>query len=303
MLNNRIRLFGYYGGKLRFLDDLEMLVGEHENMYEIFSGSAVFTLNHSCSGKLMLNEKNKDIYHIWKIMKDEYLSKLFIENLQNVEYSKERFLQAKNAQNNKFKNMNNVDKAIEVFVLITQSYNSAMQFFSDNGDKDERERNRRYIERNIYNAIMVHEKLKDVEISNMDAIKFLKTIAWGINDFIYADPPYLHNYRGKGADKVYGCEMSDEKHKDFLEAIRDVQAKCMISGYRAKDGSAELYDSILRKNSKWQCYLLKDIHRPNKGGERAKEYIWVNYDLPSYANCCISMEDVMKPKKEDKEIA
>ncbi|MDE6662086.1 MAG: hypothetical protein K2K46_01965 [Lachnospiraceae bacterium] len=42
MVNNKIRLFGYYGGKLRFSDDLEILVEKYKYLYEIYGDTGVF---------------------------------------------------------------------------------------------------------------------------------------------------------------------------------------------------------------------------------------------------------------------
>lgn len=243
------------------------------------------TLNYGGSGKQVLNEMDKDIVCLWEVVRDKKDYACFIKKLECVQYSRETFQRAK-----KEECPDKVGRAVRTFILLTQSYNSTRQAFS-------KKRNDYYAEKNLYYAMKVHDRLQQIEIRSEDAIGILERIKNDWEAFVFLDPPYLHEYRGKGADKAYGKrEMTKEEHRRMLEIVRDAKCKVMICGYRSQKGKPELYDHILRESrtGTWHCYLLAEIQKPNKGGERAKEYIWVNYELPDYAEYLISMDDKMQ---------
>lgn len=285
------RLTPYYGGKGKMIKPLWVLIPKCKKWYEPFAGVCTVTLNSERHMVELVNEKNPNIWTLLRVMQDEKLFKQYIKVIWRLKYSREIFLDAKKMI--KREGLDAVKVAVCQFILLSQSYNNLGQYFSKKDVKN-------YQETNVSNAYRIHERLQGVEIRNLDALQLLLGIIWEEDAFIFLDPPYLHDYRGKGADKAYGhCEMTYEEHREMLTIVRDAKCKIMICGYRDKDGSAELYDGILGKSktSEWHCYLLADIPKPNRGGERAKEYIWVNYKLPPCADGHIIMEDVMRKNK------
>lgn len=255
--------------------------------YDLFAGSCCLTLNHMKCTNETVNEANADIYDVLKVIQDEEFCRMFLDEIWEIKYSEEEFDRAKRELNNKGLKLDRVKRAVNMFIVITQSYNNLGQHYSEKYIKN-------YRITNYFNVKEAHKRLQGVKIRNEDALNILGEIKWDSEAFVFLDPPYLHKYRGKGADKAYGkFEMPEQKHREMLNLARDAECKIMICGYRNKDGTVELYDSILGDNENWRCYLLKDIHKPNKGRERAKEYIWVNYELPVYAKHYISMKDVM----------
>lgn len=74
----------------------------------------------------------------------------------------------------------------------------------------------------------VSERLKSVQIDNMDALKLIKK--YNSKDcFIYADPPYLRKTKTQG---MYQYEMRQEQHINFLEIIKEHRGPVIISVYR-----------------------------------------------------------------------
>lgn len=272
------------------LDTLLMLLPDCKRWYELFGGSCAVTLNSKKHAEETVNEKNKDMWCLLKVMQEPELFKGFIKELWVLEYNKETFLGAKEMI--KQEGLDEVKRALCKFILITQSYNNLGQNFSK---KDAR----KYVDTNVYNAYCVHERLQGLDIQNRDALELLEKIRGDRDAFVFLDPPYLHRYRGKGADKAYGdYEMTNEMHESMLRLVKNAECKIMICGYRSQDGEPELYDRELRKDhNNWQCYLLTDIHKPNNGGERAREYVWVNYELPVYAEDYIIIKDVIPKNK------
>lgn len=285
-----MRAYPYYGGKFRMVEEILMLMPECNNWYELFGGSCAMTLNHYRSQKETVNELNKNIFNLLKVMQDDRLYERFREEIWKLEYCKDKFEKAKKAmREGSAEQMDIVESALYTFTLITQSFNNLGQSFSNKSAVN-------YKEVNAYNAHSVHKRLAGVEILNRDALELLDDIKADKDAFAVLDPPYLHRYRGKGADKAYGeYEMDEGMHGKMLNIAKDAECKIMICGYRSPNDDGELYDQRLSEsqNKKWHCYLLTDIHRPNKGGKWAKEYVWVNYELPSCAKYYISMDDKM----------
>ena len=291
---NRIMLMPYYGGKYRMVTKLSGLIPKNSRMYELFGGSGALTLNYSNGGKQVINEKNKDIYCLWEVMKDREMGKEFIRRLSTVEYSRKRFDEAKGHEKDGFKGLGKIEKAVEMFVLATQSFNSLRESYSDKNKGH-------YKEVNATNVTRVYNRMAKIEISNEDAVEMVCSEREKKEVFLFLDPPYLHRYRGKGANKAYGnYEMEDEMHEQLLKAVVDADCKVMICGYRGKDGSAGIYDGILGQSTKneWKCYLLTDIKKPGNSGGRAKEYIWVNYELPARAKYEIDIGTEIKCREQ-----
>lgn len=208
-----------------------------------------------------------------------------MDKISAVEYSRNRFAEAKGYQKNGFAGLGRVDKAVEMFVLLSQSYNSRMSGYSVS-DKNQKD----YAEENVSNIARVYSRMEKITIRNRDAIEMAGGLCGEEGAFLFLDPPYLHEYRGKGACRAYGdYEMKREEHEELLNTIRDAKCRVMLCGYRGK--GRELYDSVLGGSNvnEWKCYLLGTFLKPNGSGECAEEYIWVNYDLPPYAEYVINM--------------
>lgn len=116
----------------------------------------------------------------------------------------------------------------------------------------------------------VHERLKRVVILNKDAVEVIKSQD-GPQTLFYLDPPYLSETRT--APKVYDWEMDNDDHVNLLVALRRLQGKFLLSGYRSK-----LYDS---EASIW-TWKRHDFEIPNQaaGGKEKRimtECVWTNY--------------------------
>ena len=116
----------------------------------------------------------------------------------------------------------------------------------------------------------VHQRLRRVEIRNMDAVKFIQQYDHA-NCLHYVDPPYLHETRT--ATKAYQHEMTREQHHELLQAMAVIQGRFILSGYRS-----ELYD-IHAKHCGWRRV---DIEIDNKSSgakvkEKKTECLWLNY--------------------------
>lgn len=91
----------------------------------------------------------------------------------------------------------------------------------------------------------------------------------GPDDFLYVDPPYIHDSRSSSRD-YYNYELSYDDHKRLVALLQPLKARIMVSHYHHP-----LYMDGL-KGWRWECCRTVD-----RGGNEKVEYIWCNYPQPS----------------------
>lgn len=120
-----------------------------------------------------------------------------------------------------------------------------------------------------------HERLRRVEVRNMDAIKFIEQYDHK-RALFYLDPPYMPETRSSKGE--YGPhEMTPPQHNHLLSALSMTDGKFMLSGYRC-----DLYD-------KWALnmgWFRVDREIDNKASssktkEKRIESLWTNYKPPT----------------------
>lgn len=115
-----------------------------------------------------------------------------------------------------------------------------------------------------------HERLRRVEVRNMDAIKFIEQYDHK-KALFYCDPPYLHETRVTKND--YACEMGKEDHERLLSCLSSIKGRFLLSGY-----PSQLYKDFSGK----QGWRLVEKQIDNKAsGKKSKEIktecLWMNY--------------------------
>lgn len=283
-----IKAYRWYGGKIRMVHTINFLIPEHKAYYEPFMGSAALLLNHPRSGLEVINDLDRDLVHFMKTLADREKGKVLVDRLCQLWYGKSEFAEALASKKRNFKGMDEIDKAVMVFTLITQSFNATRKDFSAKAYKD----TNAYREDIRFHIPKVYERLENVRVENMNGIDLIDRISDNPNAFAFVDPPYRHALRGVGADKAYACEMPHSEQIRLLKTIRDVKCRIMLCGYRVASG-VDLYDRYLLPYG-WQCYKLADVVKAcqvsDKHKDIAEEFIWVNYELPDNAKYVISMK-------------
>ena len=284
-----IRPYRWYGGKVRMVHTITFLIPEHTAYYEPFMGSAAVLLNHPRSELEVINDLDKDLVHFMSVLADKEKGNLLIERLSKFWYGRGFFEDAKVYKNHNFDGMDEIDKAMQIYVLITQSFNCTRKSFSTTTYKDTNSY-RRDIQ---FHLTKVHERLQNVRIKNMNGIDLLGKIAENQNAFAFVDPPYRKELRGVGADKAYACELPHEEQIRLLKTIQKAKCNIMLCGYRSESG-IDLYDKYLLPYG-WKCYKLAEVVKAcqtSKGHrDMGEEFIWVNYELPYHAKFVISMKE------------
>jgi len=107
------------------------------------------------------------------------------------------------------------------------------------------------------------ERLRGVQIECMPAAELIKRFNHP-NVLIYADPPYLLETRH---GRQYRCEMSDEDHKELLDALLDHRGPVLLSGY-----DSPLYRDSLRSWHREEAVSYSQI------ASRKTEVLWMNFE-------------------------
>jgi len=285
-----IRAFRWYGGKFRLVNIIRFLIPEHTAYYEPFMGSAAVLLNHKRSKLEVINDLDSDLVCFMRTLADREKGKELTERLCKLWYGKSFFDEALQCKKRKYRGMSDIDRAVMVYILITQSFNTIRESFANKAYKD----TNAYRASIIQNIPHVYERLEGVRVLNMNGIDLIAKVANNENAFVFADPPYRHDLRGKGADDSYECELLHSEQIRMLKTIRSAKCKIMLCGYKTEKG-VDLYDKYLLTNDKWKCYKLADIVKACQvtkvKKDMAQEFIWVNYELPASAKYVISLKE------------
>lgn len=115
-----------------------------------------------------------------------------------------------------------------------------------------------------------HERLKRVEIRNMDALDFIHKYDHA-QALFYLDPPYLHETRSSTGE--YEHEMTEEDHQKLLFQLSNIEGRFMLSGYHS-----ELYTATALAFG-WTCHEKEIDNKASSQKSKPKriECLWTNY--------------------------
>lgn len=96
-----ISFMPWTGGKFRVVDCLYPLFPDYSYYYEPFFGSGAVLINKQCKGRETVNDLDRDLYTLHKVMKDREQVKKLIQTFQTQPLTEEAFKEAKEKLNQK----------------------------------------------------------------------------------------------------------------------------------------------------------------------------------------------------------
>ena len=277
-----ISFFPWTGGKLRVVDILYPLFPDYKSYYEPFIGSGAVLLNKQKKGKEIVNDLDRDLYTLHKVMAEREKVHQLMEIFQTQPLTEEAFEEAKKTLKNKEKKEpDDIERARCKFLLNELSYNAMGKHYSGYNGAD-------FGAMVAWKFPIICDRYQNVEFRNQDGIALMEEAKKDEDAFVFADPPYVQSTRAN--PNIYACEMTDENQIKLLETIKDAKCKIMLCGYAGGDN---LYDRELFPCG-WKRYKLADlVHSCSRTTKKKKgygeEFIWVNYELPKCAGYFINL--------------
>lgn len=268
------RLYSYYGGKARLTAEIRELLPPHAGTYiEPFfgSGAVFFSLEQGRYERAVINDMEDGVVHFLRTLAGADGEEL-IERLKRLVPDEYEFKKVKHLERLGYTCCSDIEKAVCVYITLTQSYNCLRRNFRRGMSV---ERYQRQIAGGLQEA---REKLQGVEILQGDAYDVIKRYKDDSSAVIFLDSPYLPCTRI--APQSYYAEMRPSDHVRILLEVRDAKAKCILCGYQEEhDG---LYDRYLLSQPNWNAQMLKEVTKPcanqrGQAGKKAQEWIWKNF--------------------------
>lgn len=278
----QLRLMRWIGGKIRVVHLLTALFPMFcTTYYEPFIGSGAVLLNKRRHAVEVINDKNEDLATLHRVLADRVKGKKLVELLTHQLISEDVFEEALRTLKDGSEGVDDVERARCVFLKYYLSFNAKGDFYKEIG-QDTYNRDVRYQLPNIY------ERYRDVQVRTGCGIEMMKEVVEDEDAFVFADPPYDRSLRHPS--DLYEEDINDSLQTQLLEVAKDAKCKILLCGY-AEDGCE--YDKALIPTGRWKRYelarLSKSLQANKKERDVAIEYIWVNYELPSFAKYVINM--------------
>jgi DNA adenine methylase len=261
----------WHGGKQPQARPFVELMPPHTQYVELFFGGGAVLLAKNPDGvSEVANDLNGDLMGFWRVLQDPATFERFHRIVEAVPFSEVEWNEARDALQRRTE-ADPVRRAVWFFVFCRQSLAGRMDAFAPLS----RNRTRRGMNEQasawlsaVAGLPAVHARLRRVAILcrlALDVIRQQDTQ----DTLFYCDPPYLHETRK--SRKAYAFEMTEQDHRDLLEALRGCKGKVMLSGY-----PSALYDQAL---ADWTRHAF-DLPNNAAGGPtkaRQTEVVWCNF--------------------------
>lgn len=258
-------LIKYIGSKCRMSKDLQSIFDEHPHtcFVDVFGGSGAITINKRPSKVEVINDINRNLYTLYKVIRDKALCEELIEQLELTLWGRSEWEYSKHICSSVDSSVSEIERARCVFFL----YNAS---FSGNGTSFcfERQKNGalKAMRSKITDLMRFHERLKNVIIECSDFEKIISRYDSPTTLF-YLDPPYL-NRRGN----IYENEMGRSEHQRLLRLLSNCEGTWIISGY-----DHEMYHSIekLGDVQKETFSTTTGANPQGNGKQNRTECVWI----------------------------
>ena len=277
-MSQKLRAFGYYGGKNSKLNWLlPQLETPHDMYCEPFAGSLAALLNKSRVKYEIINDMAEEVADFWLALreqKDELIQAIMLSPAGELEFK--RCVNAPPTDDI-------VERARRFYVRIGGAYGAMPNSTSHSFP---------VLFSFLANRRQLHDvaaRICDVIVENTDALRLISRVINNVRRpnhhrtiLFYCDPPYTFDSRKtKGGEYIH----DDFDHDGFLAAITDAPYFCKfaVSGY-----DNDRYNSAL---ANWHRVEL-DTQAVSKssGDVRLRtEVLWRNYDIVAPAQMHLTL--------------
>lgn len=255
----------WHGGKYYLCHRIIRQFSPHHTYAEPFGGAASVLLNKNPSPVEVYNDLDQRITRLFRVLRDH--GPELHRRLSLTPYSELEFDQAVNAVGDE------IELARRDFVRWRLSLGGRGDSFSFTLHRVRRgmaDVVSGYLSMIDEQLPPIVERLRKVEILCRPALDVIR--GWDSPaTLFYCDPPYLPSTRHEGSTSVYGCEMTEQDHRELAKVLRRCKSKVVLSGY-----PSPLYDELY---GDWRTVKF-DMPNHAAGGRskaRMQEMLWMNW--------------------------
>jgi len=240
-MRERLSFFYWYGGKgILFKKILPYLNSPHQVYVEVYGGGASVLLNKTPSPVEVLNDIDNEVVNIFRVAQDENKFKELKHRLEWTLYSRAEFVKALDIVQNEAIT-DPVLRAWAFFVAQNQGFSGADSRSCTKGRWSRtfgKTSSAIKFTNKVSKLDLIKERLKGVQVENIDAIKCVQY--WDSQDTLfYLDPPYIHDTRK--LKKAYHHEVNNDHHRLLVDTLLTIKGQAVLSGYEH-----EIYEPLLQ---------------------------------------------------------
>ena len=255
----------WHGGKFYLCQRIIGLLPLHHTYVEPFGGAASVLLNKEPSMVEVYNDLDQRITRLFRVLRDngtELKRRLALTPYSEIEF-----------QNAADTVADEIEQARRDFVRWRLSLGGRGDSFSFTLHRVRRQMAdvvSGYLSTIDEQLPLIVERLRTVEIVCRPAVEVIRM--WDSPQTVfYCDPPYLPSTRHESSRSVYGCEMTEDEHRELATVLRGCAGRVVLSGY-----PSGLYRELY---ANWRVTSF-DIANHAAGGRskaRMQETIWMNW--------------------------
>lgn len=264
----------YYGGKQQLVSTLLNMMPSHFNYCEGFAGGAALFWAKEPSKQDIINDINSEVFNFWKVCQDKKKYMLLKEKIKNAINSRELHREVHNI----YKNNNEFDDVTRAFVfyyMTNFSFNNSINAGWKFGKGTDRRKRGEHFKNKIDTFDdYILQRLKNVQIDNVDILRFLKN--WdNENTFFYLDPPYPEANQGHYEKEGFTMD----SFVKLLEKLTTIKGKFLLSSYDYPE-LTKFVKKYKWKQIKKEMPLSSSNRNQNAKKGRKVEVFTFNYELP-----------------------
>lgn len=261
--------FGWHGGKSKSLKHILQHLPYRKTYCEVFGGSGAVLLARQTSPLEVFNDRYAGVTCFYRCIRDLDKTRALVARLDLTCHSREEFEWCKGSWE---ECGDEVERAARWYYMVQNSFTKQGR----NWARSTRSLGTigRSFKNNLDSFGQVHERMKNVQVDNMDWRQCMKDYDSPYTVF-YLDPPYLGVNHG-----AYKHDMLYKDHVDLLERIQQTEGFVAISGY-----GNELYDSYKWDHKyEWEAFVASTgMAQTQSNGQigidqvrgRATECLWI----------------------------
>lgn len=264
-MHKKISSFGYFGGKsARSGNQINQWIvsllptPKYNSCYcEPFAGMLGVLLSRPIVKNEIANDSSDRIFALWKAIRDQP-QELFAK-LDKTLYHESEF-------NHALQHVDSLDglekaHAVAVIMLLSLHKTAYSEWFSVTYLP-------RRIKRNFSEQFFInlHQRIKDVQFMNTDALKLMKRVSKNPEMLVYADPPYEN-----ASTHHYGKDNQID-HGNLKDMLSSMAGKVAISGY------GDSYDDLGCHRHEKKVNLSSMVSSDIENQDKRTEVLWTNYD-------------------------